>query len=160
MATEDMRVNFDVEHTAYSDIGSVGNPMINFGACPTVGFGGTDVTSCLGGDNGAGFGWEDMTTYKLGVEWAGGPSDTYRFGYSYGEQPIQSADVLFNILAPGVMEQHFTFGWTHLRENGGAWTVSIMYAPEHTVTGRSLFDPAQTVELTMQQFEFEISYLW
>ncbi len=160
MASEDVRVNVDVEHTTYSDIASVGNPMINFGSCPTTGFGGMDPTACLGGANGAGFGWEDMTTYKVGLEWASGPSDTYRFGYSYGEQPIQAADVLFNILAPGVMEQHFTFGWTHLRDNGGAWNVSIMYAPEHTVTGRSLFDPAQTVELTMQQFEFEISYLW
>ena len=83
-----------------------------------------------------------------------------RAGLSYGEQPIQEADVLFNILAPGVMEKHFTVGMTKRRSNGGAWTVSIMYAPEKTVEGLNLFDPTQTIELKMKQFEFEVSYLW
>ncbi len=160
LATDEVRVNLDIEHAGYSDVDAVGNAMINLGGCPTVGFGGTDPSFCLGGANGAGFGWEDMTTYKVGIEWQRGSSDTIRFGYSYGEQPIQSADVLFNILAPGVMEQHLTFGWTHARPNGGAWNVAFMFAPEHTVTGQSLFDPGQTVELTMSQFELEVSFLW
>jgi hypothetical protein len=35
-----------------------------------------------------------------------------------------------------------------------------MYAPESTVKGLSLFDPTQTIELKMKQFEMEFSYLW
>jgi long-chain fatty acid transport protein len=35
-----------------------------------------------------------------------------------------------------------------------------MYAPEKTVEGLNMFDPTQTIELSMKQFEFEVSYLW
>ncbi len=158
LATDALRVNVDLEHTAYSDVDAVGNPMANLISCPTLPFGGTDLSSCLGGDNGGGFGWDDMTTYKLGFEWQRDEKNTWRFGYSYGEQPIQAADVLFNILAPGVMEQHVTLGLTRQRDNGGAWSFSFMYAPEKTVTGPSMFDPTQTIELKMSQFEFEVGF--
>jgi len=153
-----LRVNLDVEHTMYSDVDSIANPMVNILGCPTAQAGGTDAESCLGGARGAGFGWEDMTTYKIGLEYAFSESNTFRFGYSTGDQPIQSADVLFNILAPGVMEEHFTVGWTHRNRNGGAWTASFMYAPENKVVGPNFFDPFQQIELTMDQLEFELAY--
>jgi len=158
VASDALRINLDVEHTAYSDIDSIANPMQNMFGCPTLPFGGTDLESCLGGAAGAGFGWEDMTTYKLGFEWASSENNVWRFGYSYGEQPIQAADVLFNILAPGVMEQHFTFGLSHKNARGGIWNFSFMYAPENSVTGQSLFDQTQTIELKMSQLEFEVGY--
>ncbi|MFZ9051681.1 MAG: OmpP1/FadL family transporter [Woeseiaceae bacterium] len=163
--SNDVRLNLDVEHTRYSEIGSVGNPMANLFNCPfavsafTGTFGG-DFEDCLGGKTGGGFGWEDMTTYKMGIEWTGSDTTTWRFGYSYGEQPIQAADITFNILAPGVMEQHFTIGMTRKRANGGAWSFSLMYAPSNTVSGVNEFDPTQTIDLEMKQFELEISYLF
>jgi long-chain fatty acid transport protein len=161
VATDALRINFDVEHTAFGEVDSIANPMQNMLPCPNLPFGGTDVESCLGGGSGAGFGWEDMTTYKIGFEWASSENNVWRFGYSYGEQPIQAADVLFNILAPGVMEQHITFGLTHKRPRGGIWNFSFMYAPENSVTGPSFFEPSpqpQTIELKMSQIEFEVSY--
>ena len=158
LATDSLRVNFDVEHTAFSEVDSVGNPMANLFECSLLPLGGTSVEPCLGGAQGAGFGWEDMTTYKLGFEWASDENNLWRFGYSYGEQPVQAADVLFNILAPGVMEQHITFGWTRNRANGHQFSVSFMYAPENTVSGQSAFDPVQTIDLTMSQFELEFAY--
>jgi len=158
LATDSLRVNFDVEHTAFSEVDSVGNPMANLFECSLLPLGGTSVEPCLGGAQGAGFGWEDMTTYKLGFEWASDENNLWRFGYSYGEQPVQAADVLFNILAPGVMEQHITFGWTRNRANGHQFSVSFMYAPENTVSGQSAFDPVQRIDLTMSQFELEFAY--
>ncbi len=158
LATDSLRINFDVEQTAYSEVDSIGNPMANLFACSLLPLGGTSSEPCLGGAQGAGFGWEDMTTYKLGFEWASDENNVWRFGYSYGEQPIQAADVLFNILAPGVMEQHITFGWTRNRANGHQFTLSFMYAPEKTVSGPSAFDPVQTIDLTMSQFELEFAY--
>lgn len=157
LASDVLRVNVDIEHTAFGEVDSVGNPMANLFGCPTVP-GGTNIENCLGGGAGAGFGWEDMTTYKLGFEWQRDESNTWRFGYSYGEQPVQSADVLFNVLAPGVMEQHVTFGLTRKASSGGEWNFSFMYAPEKSVTGPSLFDPTQTIELKMSQLEFEVAY--
>jgi long-chain fatty acid transport protein len=161
VATDALRINFDIEHTAFGEVDSIANPMQNMLPCPTLPFGGTDVEACLGGGAGAGFGWEDMTTYKVGFEWASSESNVWRFGYSYGEQPIQAADVLFNILAPGVIEQHITFGLTHQTQRGGIWNFSFMYAPETSVTGPSFFEPSpqpQTIELKMSQIEFEVSY--
>ena len=162
---DDVRLNLDIEHTEFSDVSSVGNPMVNMFNCPFAvfqftGMPGGDTESCLGGKNGPGFGWEDMTTYKLGFEWTPGDTMAWRLGYSYGEQPIQEADVLFNILAPGVMEQHFTLGWTISKPNGCAWNYSLMYAPSKKVTGPNLFDPTQTIQIEMRQLEFEFSYLW
>ena len=158
LATDYLRINFDVEQSAFSEVDSVGNPMANLFACNLLPLGGTSVEPCLGGEQGAGFGWDDMTTYKLGFEWAMDEKNLWRFGYSYGEQPVQAADVLFNILAPGVMEQHITFGWTRNRDNGHQFSVSFMYAPEKTVSGPSAFDPVQTIDLTMSQFELEFAY--
>ena len=159
-ASEAVRINFDVEHTAFSEVDSVGNSMVNLFGCSLLPLGSTSPEPCLGGSQGAGFGWDDMTTYKVGVEWATDSNNVWRFGYSYGEQPVQEVDVLFNILAPGVMEQHITFGWTRTRDNGHQFAMSLMYAPENEVTGPSLFDPLQTVTLSMSQFEFEFAYRW
>jgi len=159
-ASDTLRVNFDIEHTRFSEIDAVGNSLANIAGCPTAGLGGTDIESCLGGKKGAGFGWDDMTTYKIGAAWQLNGDYTFRFGYSYGEQPIQAADVLFNILAPGVMEQHITAGLTKHRENGGDLTFSVMFAPEKSVTGPNMFDPTQTIRLEMHQFEFEVAYHW
>ena len=35
-----------------------------------------------------------------------------------------------------------------------------MYAPSKTVTGVNMFDPTQEIQIKMNQFEFEVSYLW
>ena len=175
--TNNVRLNLDIEHTEYGDVTSVGNGIANIFSCPYAVYGGvlratgdqaaalaaaqaSPPENCLGGSNGAGFGWEDMTVYKVGIEWTQSERNTYRFGYSYGEQPIPESEVLFNILAPGVMEQHLTLGMTRKGSNGGAWNFSLMYAPSNSVTGISPFDPTQEIEIKMSQFEFEVSYLW
>jgi hypothetical protein len=36
----------------------------------------------------------------------------------------------------------------------------FMYAPEEQVQGRNTFDPTQTIELRMQQFELEFGLSW
>jgi len=58
------------------------------------------------------------------------------------------------------MEQHYTIGMTKNKPDGGGWSFSFMYAPSNTVKGPNLFDPTQTLEIRMEQYEFEFSYLW
>ena len=161
-ASESIKLHFDVEHSTFSDVGSVGNPIQNLFGCPTAGAGGTDFESCLGGDNGAGFGWDDVTVYKLGVEWITNamPSWTWRAGFSTTDQPIADDQVLFNILAPAVVEQHYTFGATKVTQGGSAYSVELMYAPKNSVKGANTFDPTQTLEISMHQFELEFAYRW
>ena len=160
MPSDSAILNFDIEHIGYSDIDSVANPIMNmltgcFTANPQVA---PATSGCLGGPSGAGFGWDDMTVYKVGVALKSNEKNTWRIGYSYGEQPIPNSEVLFNILAPGVMEQHITFGWTGERANGSVMSVSFMYAPEKTVTGANTFDPFQMIELKMSQMDLEFAY--
>lgn len=47
----------------------MGYPIENLFGCPTAGAGGTDLESCMGGNNGPGFGWDDVGTMKFGLSW-------------------------------------------------------------------------------------------
>lgn len=147
---------FDVQHIWYSDVDSIANPFSRF----TMGCFAGDASQCLGGDNGVGFGWDDMTVYKIGYQWQSSPEWTWRVGYSYGEQPISDSQVLFNILAPGVIEQHFTFGFTKQMGKTNELSVAAMYAPSNSVKGANPLDPAQTIELEMDQYQLEASWAW
>ena len=108
-----------------------------------------------------------MTIFKFGVQWARTETWAYRFGYSYGEQPIpystlppNSNEMTFNIIAPGVIEQHATFGFTYTFENKGELDFSFMYAFKNDIKGYQNFDPGQTVTLTMSQWEVGLGYSW
>ena len=160
-ALDGLRLHADVEHAQYGDVDSVGNTLARVFSCPTAGAGGTDIESCFGGDRGAGFGWDDVTTYKVGGSYRPASSAfTYRFGYSHGKQPIDRADAVVNILAPGVVEEHLTLGVSRARRGGGEVGMAFMYAPEKTVRGVNAFDPTQSIELSMHQFELEFTLSW
>ena len=163
--TSSFAVSLDIENIWYTDVVSVGNKFSNLYACPTAGAGGTDVTSCLGGKTGAGFGWDDMTVYKVGMPWQSGQDWTWRAGFSTGGQPIPDSEVVFNILAPGVMEEHFTVGFSKKVASGDEFNMSFMYAPKQTVSGPNMLDYpdpayAQVISFDMKQWEVEFSYSW
>ncbi|MEX2365236.1 MAG: outer membrane protein transport protein [Pseudohongiellaceae bacterium] len=63
-------VVFDVQEIMYSDVASIANPLL-----PNL------QTAQLGDSAGAGFGWEDITVYKLGYQWATSAEWTWRVGY-------------------------------------------------------------------------------
>lgn len=151
-------VTFDVQQINYSDIGSVGNPFIVL--ISPSGCAGGATTYCLGGANGAGFGWEDMTIYKLGYQWETSPDWTWRVGLSMGNQPIPTSEVVFNILAPAVMEEHITFGFTHKTSATSEINFAAMYAPSNEVTGPNPLNPSQNVTLEMSQYDLEVSWGW
>jgi len=164
-----LALNFDVENIWYGDIDSIANPVRNVYNCPSAG--GTDLTSCFGGNNGGGFGWDDMTIYKVGAQWTSGNEWTWRAGLSHGEQPIPDREVMFNILAPATIEDHLTFGFTKALESGNEWSLSFMYALNNKVSGPASpvgdptdtgnpFDPTQTVSIDMNQWEIEFGFGW
>ena len=156
--TDSLTVVVEFQRIWYEDVDAVSNDIQNLFACPTAGQGGTDLESCLGGDNGGGFGWRDIDVYKFGVQWQRTERDIFRFGYSHSDQPIPSDQVLFNILAPGVIEDHITFGYTRKFNNDSELNFEVMHAFKESVEGRNAFDPTQTIEIEMQQFEAGISW--
>ncbi len=142
-------VVFDVQQIRYSEVKSVGNVML-----PNL------MLAPLGDAGGAGFGWDNMMTYKGGVQFQKGRGWTWRAGYSYGKQPIPTSEVLFNILAPGVMEQHATFGFSREAGAGKAINFSLMRAFSKSITGANPLEVpgVQQIKLTMNQWEFEFGY--
>jgi len=158
--TDALALMFDVQEINYSDAKSVSNGIEKLYNCPFLNPASSDVEYCLGGKKGAGFGWEDMTVYKFGAAWDVSDDWTARFGYSQTDQPIPKDQMTFNILAPGVMEEHWTVGFTKTQSSGNRWNVSFMYAPEKKISGPQNFDPRQSVELSMKQYELEIGYSW
>ncbi|MCW3788115.1 OmpP1/FadL family transporter [Plebeiibacterium sediminum] len=155
--TNNWAVMADYKMINYSDVAAVSNKM-------------NVMTTMLGDDNGSGFGWEDISVIKIGTEYSGIENWTLRAGYSHCEQPIPSSEVMFNILAPGVIENHITIGCSkYFGESGKGIHASIVYAPSTTVKGDNPLDfefdntgnPVgynQTIELEMNQFELEIAF--
>jgi len=147
----------DYQQINYEDVDAVSNPIGGLlDNCLDATFSPTG-DGCLGGSDGAGFGWEDMQIVKLGYQWQTG-KNTWRVGYSTTDQPIPKEETLFNILAPGVIEEHFTFGFTRELDNKSSIDFAAMYAPSVSVKGDSPFDPSQDIELEMDQYELSFSY--
>jgi len=111
----------------------------------------------LGDENGAGFGWEDMMIFKVGAEYRKIENWELRVGFSYGKQPIQESEVMFNIIAPAVNESHVSIGFTRMLGDK-ALNFAITHALENSVKGPNPFDENQQIELSMNQWEFEIGF--
>lgn len=145
----------DIQRINYTDVSAISNPIANLFTCT-----GPTSATCLGASNGAGFGWEDMTVYKIGYQYEMG-DNTYRVGYSFTDQPIPESETLFNVLAPAVMEKHFTAGMTMKMANNQELSLAGMYAPSNSVKGDNPFDGGQTqIEIEMTQWEVQAGWAW
>jgi long-chain fatty acid transport protein len=154
---EDLTLAFDVQHIWFSDVAALGNgTSANIAKCMAG-----DPKYCMGGDKGPGFGWQDMTVYKFGVQWDYKPDLTLRAGYSYGDQPVPAESVLFNTLAPAVIEQHFTLGFTKQLGKNREINFAGMYAPKNDVDcGCTLpfSGGPESINIAMSQWELEMSF--
>ncbi len=148
---------FDIQQIYYEGVTSISNPISNLFTNCLDGSNNPTGAGCLGGANGAGFGWEDMTVFKLGYEWQQNDM-TWRVGLSQTDQPIPDSEVMFNILAPGVMETHITGGFTMPITSKSEFSFAAMYAPSNSVTGANPMDQTQTIEIEMDQFEVQGTY--
>lgn len=151
---------FDVQQINYSGVAAIANSISALtGSCTPGPTGGTGA-GCLGASGGAGFGWQDMTIYKLGYQWESSPAWIWRVGYSHGDQPIPDTEIVFNILAPAVIEDHVSFGFTHNTSATSELNFVFTYALNNSVTGANTFNPSQNITLEMQQYEAEVSWAW
>ncbi|HSH98569.1 MAG: OmpP1/FadL family transporter [Methylophilaceae bacterium] len=150
-ATPALTIAGDIQRIQYSDVNSVGNALANI------------ASNQLGSDNGPGFGWKDITVYKLGAIYAYDDQLTLRAGYNHSDQPIPNSETLFNILAPAVVQDHLTFGSTWKFENKSELSFSYLHAFENTVNGSGSI-PAGfgggEVNLKMRQDSVGIAYSW
>jgi long-chain fatty acid transport protein len=146
-------VALDYQRINYSDSRAVNNPSTN--------------QAPLGASNGPGFGWQDIDMFKLGVAWQMNDAWTLRAGYNRGDNPITARDVTFNILAPGVMKEHYTLGFTYAMGKNNELSGSLMYAPRQEVKGASLLDgvfgqagAAGNETIRMYQYQIGLGWSW
>ena len=157
----------DIQRINYSEVSSIGNPVSNLLTnCIPAGFNPSDPTAgatgagCLGNSAGGGFGWEDMTVFKIGYQIDVG-DNTYRVGYSHGDQPVPESQTFFNILAPAVIEDHITAGWTMKLGDNQEFNLAAMYAPSNSVKGGNPVDGGSTqIEIQMTQWDIQAGWAW
>ena len=150
-ATPALTLAGDVQRINYSKVASVGNASLS------------NLGNGLGADNGAGFGWKNVTAIKLGASYAYNNALTVRAGYNHSSQPIRSNETMFNILAPGVVQDHLTFGATWALSKQAELSLAYMHAFEQSVQGSgSVPNPygAGEVNLNMHQDSLGIAYGW
>jgi len=141
-ATPAMTIAADYQRINIGDVNAPGNPSTYNSAFPgsanppappgTVG--------SLGCNACRGFGWSNISVFKLGAEYQYNPNLVLRAGYNHSDNPIQARDVTFNIIAPGVVQNHLTLGFSYSLSKTSDLTMAYMHAYENSVTGKSLFN--------------------
>lgn len=151
-AASDVTMAMDYVRIGYGSVSSIANSSM--------------AQAQLGSANGPGFGWKDVDVWKLGLEWASSPEWTWRIGYNHSDNPVGGSDVTFNILAPGVVTDHLSLGFTRTLASGGQLTMAYTHAFKNTVRGTSILPafmgmmPAGTEEISMYQDSIGIQYQW
>lgn len=157
-ATPKLTFAADVQRILYSDVDSVGRLSLS----------NLFAGHQLGTNQGPGFGWRDVTAVKLGVSYAYSDTLTLRAGYDHSSQPIRKGETLFNILAPGVVQDHATLGATWTLPNKSELSFFYAHAFDETVNGSGSIPPGPPpggfgggeADLSMHQNSLGIAYGW
>lgn len=140
---------FDIEKIDYGNVASVANNL--------------SMVTQLGANNGSGFGWQNMTVYKLGVSHAWNDAWTVRAGYNHNNAQIPSSQTLFNVLAPGVVQDHMTLGATWNVSKDNELSFSYMHAFKQTVSGSAgtaTMVGGTAANINMHQDSLGVAYSW
>ena len=158
--TNQWLIALDYERIYYDDSVSVSNPGALIFNCAQG-----QRANCMGGDNGAGFGWQNVDVWKIGVQYMLDDKWTLRAGFNHTDNPIRPQDVTFNIIAPGVVKDQYSAGVTYKIDRGSEITGAFMYAANNSVTGPSLFAgffpppaPPITETIAMKEYLLGIAY--
>lgn len=147
-ATPALTVAADVMRIEYGNVPAIANGML---------------PGQLGGQtNGPGFGWKSINVYKLGVAYQYNEALTLRAGWNHSDNPVGSSDILFNTLAPGVIQDHLTLGATYAVAKNMEVSFDYVHAFSKSVSGPlpANFGFTGTETLSMSQNVLGVSLGW
>lgn len=101
------------------------------------------------------FGWDDQTVYAIGVKKDMGKM-AISVGYNYGKSPIGAEDVNYNLGSTAIVEHHLSFGLTRQFSDKVSGSFAYTHAFENNMT--SSVGPANTIKISQNQYNFNISY--
>ncbi|MFZ5608751.1 MAG: OmpP1/FadL family transporter [Pseudomonadota bacterium] len=149
-ATPSLTLMADYKRIYYSGVNSVGN-------APTT-------PLPLGAKDGPGFGWRDVDIIKVAAEWRANERWTLRFGTGFNDDPIEPEDVTLNILAPGVIKNHISGGFSFRVSPNSTIDFAGTGMRSHAVSGIEVTpagpNPGHTIGLKMHQFEATIGWTY
>ena len=153
MITPKLTMVADYKRIFYGDIDSLSNTNdITFNQITT------NPDYRLGGNDGLGFGWDDINVYSVGLQYQANEKLTLRTGYSYADAPWKDVNTLFNVLAPATVEQHASLGATYNLDKQSRINFAYTHAFRNTIEGTSTFTGPQTGYVRMLQNIVQISY--
>lgn len=150
-ATSALTLAADVQEIKYGDVKAVANSVDLLG------------TTLLGSSNGPGFGWRNVTVYKIGAQYEYSKDLTLRVGYSHTDQPIPAKETLFNILAPATIQDHLTLGATWQVPSGGELSLAYTHAFKKTVNGANSLAKlggGGEANITLEENALGVAYGW
>lgn len=138
-----LQVEFDVKRYAFEDVMEsipVTNPPPGFPAALK-------------------FGWEDQTVYAIGVKKEMGKM-AVSVGYNYGKSPIGAEDVNMNLGSTAIVESHLSVGLTRKFSDKVSGAFAYTHAFSNDLTSNLAGQPANTIEIEQNQYNFNVSYLF
>lgn len=137
------------------------------------------LPSCLSGSNGPGFGWVDVTIYKLGYQFSKGRM-SYRAGFSWGGNPEAEGQTLAKFFAPAITDKHAALGVSWKRPSGDKIDVALFHAIKNQLRERNAFsnvdvtvlegntlgyrveadDQDQEIESSIRVWQLHVTYSW
>ena len=153
---------FDFQRIYYNDVPAIANagPTNDDQCGPGVPCNPADSDQ-LGASGGAGFGWQNISVYKIGYQFAVNRMVTGRVGFAYNTQPIPSSQVMLNLLAPGVIQRDVTAGVTVRTARHQDVSVAAMYGLPQSVYGNA---PAgfggAPIKISLHEYQLEANWGW
>ena len=155
-ATKRATVAFDIERYLYSGVASIANsgPNTSGPVYPV-----SSAVNALGLPGGLGFGWTDQTVYKLGLNYDISRKWTARAGWNYGKSPInQATQIVFNIVAPAVTQNHLTLGGSYRQTKNLEWDFAYMHAFTYRQYGPTYIGDAGSIQMQQDSLDAEVAY--
>lgn len=89
----------------------------------------------LGTSGGPGFGWNSINVFKVGAAYALTDALTVRAGFNHSGNPISTADVTFNILAPALVQNQVSVGATYDITPATQLSVAYVHSFQNSLSG-------------------------
>ncbi len=118
-----LTVGADFKRIEYRGVGAVGNSIAALDVAP------------FGAKDGPGFGWRDISVFKVGAIYDASARLTLRAGYGRSGNPVPSGETLFNVVSPGIVQDHFTLGGTWAAAKRWEVSAHALLAPRNDVKG-------------------------
>ena len=123
-ATSKLTLGFDFQRILYASVDTIGNR----GPSAAELAGNIVASRRLGGSDGIGFGWNDLSVYKVGAIYRHNDRLTLRLGWNHCGIVVPNNEALLAPLVPAPMENDLTAGLSYKMAEGREISIGYMHS--------------------------------